>query len=88
MKTLLYFSATWCQTCEELDPIVDDVVSETKKEEETEILKCDVDESTKLADKHNISVVPTFVLLVDGKQVKKFVGKKSKEEILEELKVA
>ena len=52
MKTLLYFGASWCHTCEELEPIIADAVLETG----VNFFKYDVEEAPKIADKHKINV--------------------------------
>lgn len=82
MKTLLYFGASWCQTCEELEPVVADIVLETG----VNFFKYDVEEAPKIASKHDINVIPCIIILDEEKQIKKLVGKKSKEEILSFLK--
>ena len=83
MKTLLYFGASWCHTCEELDPIIADIVLESG----VKFFKYDVEEAPKIAEKYKINVIPCIIILdEEGNQIKKLIGKKSKEEILDSLK--
>ena len=45
----------------------------------------DGDESPELANKYNIRSVPTTVIEVDGEEVDRIIGIKSKQEMIEVL---
>lgn len=77
MKTLIYFSAPWCSTCEEFEPIVDEIASDIG----IEITKVNVEDQPKKAAKHDINVIPCIIVLEEEKVIKKLVGKKNKEDI-------
>ena len=81
MKTLLYFGADWCQTSQELEPVVADAVLESA----VKFLKYDVEEAPQVAEQYQINVIPCIIILDDEVQVKKLIGKKTKEEILKAL---
>ena len=47
----------------------------------------DVDENEELADKYNVTSVPTVVILNnEGEELGRFVGPRTKEQLLEEIK--
>ncbi|MGD9911939.1 thioredoxin family protein, partial [Methanothrix sp.] len=46
-----------------------------------EIKKIDVDRNIELANRYNIMVVPTIILEKDGKEVRRWLGVTSKEEL-------
>ena len=79
MKTIIYFSASWCQTCEEFNPIVEEVAQDSG----VEFFQVDVEEDPKAAEKHKINVIPCILILEEDKVFKKLVGKKKKEDLLE-----
>ena len=77
MKKILYYSATWCQPCRMLGPIMESLNGQINYE------KVDVDTNTELPIKYGIRNVPTLVLVDEnGTELKRIVGVKSKEEIL------
>ena len=77
---LLDFWAPWCGPCRMMGAILDEVNEELPS---AKIGKINVDEESDLASQFGIMSIPTFVLFKDGKPVKKFVGGRDKEEILE-----
>ncbi len=78
---LIDFFATWCGPCKMLSPIVDEVAEENA--DSLTVCKVDVDNSPELAAKFGISVIPTLIVMKDGKQTANSVGYISKEKILE-----
>jgi thioredoxin 1 len=76
-KVLYKISASWCLPCRKLTPITNSL-----KSEGLNILEIDIDENPEIAEKYNIRSVPTVILLEDGKEIDRFMGLRSKEEIL------
>lgn len=62
MKELLHFSATWCNPCKKMEPVVQRFI-ETNSD--IKYTKIDVDENISLASRYEIKGVPTFIALVD-----------------------
>lgn len=66
------FFATWCGPCKRIAPFFEDLAD--KYYPAIAFLKVDVDESPELIDRFDISAMPTFVFLKDGKLVKRVEG--------------
>lgn len=84
--TIIDFYAEWCGPCKEQEPILEDV--ETELEDAT-VEKIDVDKNQKQAEEHNITSIPTILILdSDGDVSERFIGVTQKETILEAAKAA
>lgn len=70
------FSATYCGPCQEMSPIV-----EKLKRQGYAIQKVDIQERPDLKKRFNISSIPTFVLIIDGKEVQRVEGKMSEQQL-------
>lgn len=80
---LLDFWAAWCGPCTMLSPVVEELA-----QEHPEIFfgKVNVDEVPELAQRYQISAIPTLLLFKDGQPVDMSVGVKSKAELENFLK--
>lgn len=76
---LMDFFAEWCGPCRMQTPIMEEL--EKKYSGKIEIKKIDVDRNMELANRYNIMVVPTIILEKDGKEVRRWLGVTSKEEL-------
>ncbi|MDR2821435.1 MAG: thioredoxin [Mycoplasmataceae bacterium] len=78
-KTIVIdFFATWCGPCQMLSPIIHELEKEMP---EVKFIKINVDEDIALAQKFNVSSIPTVVLFKNGKMVDSFLGFRPKEAI-------
>ncbi|MCI5690220.1 MAG: thioredoxin [Clostridiales bacterium] len=75
---LVDFWAAWCGPCSMLSPVVEELAQEHP---EIAFGKVNVDEAPELAQKYQISAIPTLLLFRDGKPVDMSVGVKSKKEL-------
>ena len=82
MKTIKYFSATWCGPCKTFKPIMQEVAGENSMIVEV----IDVDQEQNKAVKYNVRSVPTTVIEENGVEVDRIVGSVSKETVLNKLK--
>ena len=73
---LVDFYADWCGPCRMLGPIMEEV-SETYK-----VVKINTDDAQDLSMEYGIMSIPCVILFKDGKEVKRSVGLRTKEEIL------
>jgi thioredoxin 1 len=77
---VLDFWASWCGPCKMMDPIFSEAALARP---DIVFGKVNVDQEPKLAQKYEIRAIPTLVVLVDGKVVKKGVGVMKKEALLQ-----
>ncbi|XVF09430.1 hypothetical protein REPUB_Repub07fG0092100 [Reevesia pubescens] len=68
---ILYFTATWCGPCRFISPLYTSLAAKYAK---VVFLKVDIDEARDVAARWNISSVPTFFFIRNGKEVDKVVG--------------
>jgi len=73
---VLDFSATWCGPCQEMSPIVSKLEREGHP-----IKKVDIDQQRELAQRHKVTMLPTFLLIVEGKEVSRVVGRTSEANL-------
>lgn len=77
---LVDFYASWCGPCMMLSPILEDIANSRAG---YNIYKVDVDKNINLANKLDIDTIPAICIYKDGKLVKKEIGYRKKEEIID-----
>ena len=77
--TLVDFFAEWCGPCRMMTPVLDEVEKELKGK--ATVAKLDIDHSSAIAAKFQVTSVPTLVLLKDGKEVDRLIGVRDAEAI-------
>ena len=80
MKTVKYFSATWCGPCQTFKPIMKEIASEGHS-----VQFIDIDQQGDLAQQYNVRSVPTIVIEQGGTEVNRLIGATSKQLVLENL---
>ena len=80
MKTIKYFSATWCGPCKSFKPVMNEIASEGYS-----VQFIDIDQSPNTATQYNVMSVPTVIIEENGVEVDRFVGSMPKQMILEKL---
>jgi thiol-disulfide isomerase/thioredoxin len=80
---VLYFTADWCNPCQRTRPIAD----ELKRDGLIDFIFVDADTEIKLLEEFGIRSVPTYVLIEDGKEVKRMNGAKTRQEFLDFVNV-
>ncbi len=68
MKKLMYFSAKWCGPCQMLAPKMEELAKEIPVE------KIDVDSQPDIAEKYNVTSIPTIIVVVDDEEKERKVG--------------
>ena len=79
---LVDFWANWCGPCLMLSPILDEIAIENKS---INLIKVDVEAEPSLAQKYNVTSLPTVIILKDGKIIAHLTGSRPKSEYLKAL---
>ena len=79
MKHILYFTAEWCNPCKRTRPIAE----ELNRDNVIKIQFIDADDNGELCRKFEIKAIPTFILIENGKEIRRMNGAKTKEQIEE-----
>jgi thioredoxin-like negative regulator of GroEL len=76
MRQIFYFTAEWCGPCKALGPVMEKVA------EVMPVEKINIDYETDRTKAAGIMSVPTVVLAENGQEVRRFVGAKSYQEVM------
>jgi thioredoxin 1 len=72
------FWAPWCMPCRMQGPILEDLA---KSVSDIKIVKIDVENVQGIAPRFKVQGIPALIILKDGKEVKRFTGRTSKETL-------
>lgn len=78
MKELLHFTATWCQPCKQMAPVIENFLANNL---DIKYTKIDADESPSLFAENQITGVPAFVSKVDGEDYKFHKGVATEDKL-------
>lgn len=76
---LVDFFATWCGPCKMMSPILEEFSSE---QSDIAVAKVDIDQSRELAERYNITGVPTMILFKNGTEAGRLVGAAPKQKLI------
>jgi thioredoxin 1 len=82
--TLVDFWASWCMPCKMMAPILNETAEELGAT--ASIGKLDVDANRAASAKYAVRSIPTLVLFKNGKEINRFVGVKTKDFLLKEIR--
>lgn len=83
LPVLTDFWATWCGPCYMVAPILEEIAAQYKGQ--LKVAKLDVDQNMEIAVQYGVQSIPTLILFKNGQEMKRIVGFKSKEKLIEEL---
>ena len=82
---LVEFYATWCNHCQRMMPIIEEV--KKKISGSAVVYQYDIDENEKLGDDEKVESLPTFILYKDGKEVWRHSGEMTEEALISQIKI-
>ncbi len=78
MRHILYFTAEWCNPCKKVKPIVEELNRESA---DTRFQIVDADSEIDLVKSFEVRSIPTFILIEDGKEIKRVSGAQTKDQL-------
>ncbi len=78
------FWAEWCGPCKKLSPILEEVAEEL--DVQVTVAKVNVDEERNLGAMFQIMSIPNVLIFNHGEKVDEFVGLRSKDDIVAQVK--
>lgn len=76
---LLDFFAPWCTPCRMLSAVLEQISEDY--DGMLRVCRVNVDNETELADRYNISEIPTVIFFKNGRPTDRFTGFRSADEI-------
>lgn len=76
---LLDFYADWCDPCQTMDPVIENIKQQLG--DKIEILKIDIDKNPRIVANYRVSSVPAYVLLKSKKMMWRRSGLMTKLEL-------
>ena len=80
MPVLVDFWAPWCGPCRSVAPIVEDLANQYAGK--LKVAKINVDESTDVATRYQITSIPTFILFKNGQVADRVLGALPRSEFV------
>ncbi|MBE6874884.1 MAG: thioredoxin [Ruminococcus albus] len=80
---LVDFNADWCGPCKMLAPVLEEIAG---SRDDVKIVSINVDDEDILAEDYGVSSIPCLVVVKDGKEVKRSIGFRGKDAVLEMLR--
>lgn len=80
------FWAVWCQPCQMVAPIVEELAGEYAGK--LKVMKLNTDENPEIAGRYQVMSIPTILFFKDGQPVEKLIGARPKrqfKEVIESL---
>lgn len=79
MPVLVDFTATWCQPCKMIDPIVKQLASEW--DGKVKVVKLDADANPNIMMQYGVMGIPTIMLFKGGQVAERVTGFQPKDKL-------
>jgi len=76
MRSMYYFTADWCNPCQRTKPFAEELIRDGAN-----IKFIDADSEPEMVKNFKVLSVPTYILIEDGKEIKRTNGAKTKQEL-------
>lgn len=81
--TLVDFWADWCMPCKMMAPVLNSVADEV--DGEASVGKLNVEQHQSTAARYQVRSIPTLILFKHGREIKRYVGVKNKEFLINQI---
>ena len=83
IPVLVDFHASWCGPCQMMAPVFEKVSKDFEGKIKFE--KLSTEEEPEIANKYEVRSIPCVILFNKGKEVNRFIGFRSEDELKEEI---
>ncbi len=83
-RYVLWFTNPNCVPCKRLKPVILSISIKFGKE--VKFFKIDINKNPEIAEKYNVTTVPTIIFLKRGKEVSRLLGYIRKDDVVNSLK--
>ncbi len=81
---LIDFFAEWCMPCLMMAPVLEDLSEKLKGK--IKFGKINYEDNQQITQKFDVSSFPTFIVFKNGKEIDRFIGAMSEDELERKLK--
>ena len=77
--SVVQFTANWCEACRNFSPMIE-ILKDKYSNDNISFMKVDIDSESALADRYNVTKLPTFLFFKDRDVIDFIIGAESIEK--------